>query len=73
MDEDDNVIDFTGYTVGDIPPDSVLEGATGKLKRVIIIGVEDTDDMKYYFATSGGSNAEVLWDVEQFKLFLLEN
>ncbi len=67
---DDNIIDFDGLTTLDIDPDAVLEGAKGKLKKVLIIGVEE-ESGDYYFAASGGTNAENLWDAEQFKMFLL--
>lgn len=75
-DDNDNVVDFTGLTVLPIPPDQVLEGAKGKLSSVIIIGIEKEEDSEgnpyRYYASSGGTNGENLWEAELFKKFLLE-
>lgn len=65
----DKVIDFSGCTTLDIPPERVLRGAEmADLKCVIIIG--ETDD-ELYMATSMGRNADVLYLLEQAKLRLL--
>jgi len=65
----DKVIPFTGTTTLAVDVDTVLEAAKGQADRVIIIGRRDNDT--YYFASSDGTNAESLWDIEQFKQFLL--
>ena len=72
---DDNIVDFTGTTLKDIDPDMVLEAAKGGLERVLIVGLtkprEGEGEVGYYFATSGGDNAQAVWDLEQFKAYLL--
>ena len=46
-----NIVDFTGSTRLDIPPDKILEGAKGQLEQVIIVGVvKETGEL--YLATS---------------------
>jgi cytochrome c2 len=65
----DTIIPFSGMTTLDIDPDKVLEAAKGLTERVIVIG--KCEDGDYYFASSSGSNADNLWDTEQFKQFLL--
>ena len=75
MSKDDNIIDFETAFFGDIPTDDVLEGAKGKLKRVLVIGLfEDQDDKAghYYFASSSGDKAISHWDASNYIQFLLE-
>ena len=63
-----NVVNFGGYTRLDIDPDSVLEGAKGKLSKVLVIGCEEDD---LYMATSTTSKPEILYLIEQLKFKLL--
>ena len=65
-----NITKFRGITKGHVPPDDVLKGAKGKLKQVLVIGI-DHDDY-YYFAGSTGDPGENLLMVEEFKMDLLE-
>jgi len=68
---DDNVVDFTGYTDGDVPVEKVLDGAKeGVVGDVVVIG-DGVDDM-LYFATSSGNAPRILWLLEQAKLRLME-
>ena len=65
----DNVIDINkSLTKSHIDPDSILEGAKGKLSKVIVIGHEDN---YLYLASSLLSRQEILYLIEQlkFKLF----
>lgn len=48
-----NVVQFGGGTLGAIPPDNVLQGAVGRMKDVVVIGVDLDGD--FYFAQSGRS------------------
>ena len=43
---------MTTHTTENIPPDDVLSGALGKLRRVVVVGEEL--DGTYWFATSTG-------------------
>jgi len=68
---DDNVVDFDGYTVGDVPVEKVLDGAKEGIKGEVVIIGEGVEDM-LYFASSSGDATKVLWLLEQAKLRLLE-
>lgn len=63
------VVDFTGLTTLPIPPDDVLEGARGKLERVLIIG-RDAEGEPYY-ASSYCEKADLLFAIERMKHKLL--
>lgn len=66
---DDKIIDFSGCTTLDIPPERVIRGAEqADLKCIIIIG--ETED-ELYMATSMGRNADVIYLLEQAKHRLL--
>jgi hypothetical protein len=64
----DNVIDINkSFTKSHIDPDSVLEGAKGKLSKVIVMGYEGD---YLYLASSSSSRQEILYLIEQFKFKL---
>jgi len=63
------VIQMGGCTTVDIPPDTVLEAAKGKLDEVIVVGYSEENG--YYFASSTSDRKEILWSLEQCKLELL--
>lgn len=66
-----NVVDFTGTTRLDIPPDKVLESAKEKLEQVIIVGVmKDTGEL--YVASNHPEIATNFFNLELAKLYLLE-
>lgn len=65
-----NVVEFSGITYLDLPPDRILEGAKGKLKGVIVIGYDE--DGEEYFASSYADGGETLWLLERSKLALLQ-
>lgn len=65
-----NVIQLPCTTTVDIPPDTVLEGAIGKLETVVVIGW--THDGDLYVAGTSSKPAEVSWLMENAKQLLLE-
>ena len=65
----DNVIPLGNITKLDLPVDTVLDGAKGKLTGCVIIGY-DSDEMEY-FASTFADGGEVLWLLERAKLQLL--
>ena len=64
-----DIVNFPGISYLDLPPDRILEGAAGKLERVVIIGY--TADGEEYFASSIADGGEVVWLMERMKLKLL--
>ena len=64
------IIQFTGITTLDLPPDVVLESAKGELEGVVIIGFRKDDD-GIYTASSYADGGTVLWLLEKLKLQLL--
>jgi len=73
----DNVIPIGGVTKLDIPADQVLEGAKGKLDKVIVIGwTKGAEGDEYgedeFFACSMADGGDALWLIERFKKALLE-
>jgi hypothetical protein len=64
-----NVVPFSGLTKGEVPVDNVLEGAKGRIKRVLVLGI--THDDMLYAASSDGKASELLWMVEQWKYHLM--
>jgi hypothetical protein len=64
-----DVVNFTGITKLDLPPDRLLDAAVGKLDRVLIIGIDKDGDE--YFASSCADGGTALWDMERAKLKLL--
>lgn len=68
---DDNVVEFPGETLLDIPPQSILEGAKEEsLEQVLVVGV--TKDGSSYFASSTADLYQVLWLLENAKMDVLE-
>lgn len=65
------VIEFTGVTLLDIPPDKILLKAIDKLDSVIVIGY--TKDDIEYFASSIADGGTILWLLERCKQALLTN
>lgn len=64
-----NVVPFGGHTRHDINPDGVLEGAKGKLNKVLVLG--EGDDVGEWFAASTSNTGELLSLIERFKFKLL--
>lgn len=63
----DNVIPIRGK---DVSPEDILEHAKGICtKSVVILGEDDEGAM--YFATSGMTDNEVNWTLDQAKMVLL--
>lgn len=58
-----NVLRFTGITFLDTLPDTILEGALGKLESVIVLGY--TNDGEEYFAASMADGADALWHLQR--------
>ncbi|NIA72284.1 hypothetical protein HBA54_27195 [Pelagibius litoralis] len=65
-----DVIEWGGITKLDLPPDRVLEGAKGKLERVVVLGFTESGDV--FFASSGADGGDVIWLMEKAKKALLE-
>lgn len=66
----DNIIPFRGLTTHDIDPDQVLKEAQGALTEVIVIG-KDPEGI-HYFASSIGSEIDILRMIKSFEMLLLE-
>lgn len=64
-----NVVNFTGVTKLDLPPDRMLESAVGKLEGVVLLGY--TKDGEEYFASSYADGGDMLWLLERAKKALL--
>jgi hypothetical protein len=64
------VVNFPGVTRLDLPADRVLEGATGELDQVVVIGYHK--DGSEYFASSIADGGTVNWLLDRMKLSLLE-
>jgi hypothetical protein len=64
-----NIVYLQCVTSLDLPPDRLLESATGKLKAVVIIGYDEDDNE--YFASSIADGGTVIWLMEKMKLALL--
>lgn len=64
------VINFTGITRLDLPPDRILEGAKGKLKGVLVLGYDENDE--FYAASSYADGGVVLWLMEHCKYELMK-
>ena len=62
-----DIIEFPEGTVGDVPIDSVLEGAK-LLQMVCIMGY--TTEGNEYFASSCGDVKEINWLLDRYKSFL---
>lgn len=66
----DNVVNFSGITKLDMPPDRILDAAKGKLEGGVIVIGYDTDGDEY-FASSIANGPDVLWLLERMKMKLL--
>lgn len=67
----ENVIEFPGPTLLDIPPDKILSGALGaKLVMRLVIG--ETEDGEIYSSTSTGDLAEIILALELAKAAFLK-
>jgi hypothetical protein len=62
-----DVINFTGLTKLEIPPDEMLEKAKGRFERVVIIGVTEGDETDPQILASDPSLVYVLFDLERAK------
>lgn len=71
MENDSNIIGFTGTTVIDIPPDKILDGAKGRLNEVLVLGWDKEDNL--YAASSTSDIPEVIFLIERAKDFLLRD
>ena len=57
------ILKFTGITFLDMPTDTILDGAKGKLEIVIVLGY--TNDGKEHFAASMADGADALWHLQR--------
>jgi hypothetical protein len=64
-----NVVKFPGETLLDLNPDDILDGAKGKLEKVMVIGY--TEDGDEYFDSSFADGMIAVWLMERIKLLLL--
>jgi len=58
-----------GETRLDLDPDTVLQGAIGKLKELVVVGYEA--DGSFYFASTRANGPDVLWLLKQAEQRLL--
>ena len=58
-----------GETRLDLDPDTVLQGAIGKLKELVVVGYEA--DGSFYFASTRANRPDVLWLLKQAEQRLL--
>ena len=58
------ILKFTGITFLDMPPDTILEAAKGKLESVIVLGYT-ADGEEEYFASSMADGADALWHLQR--------
>lgn len=66
------IVEFPGYTVGDIPEELVLEAAERYLNRslpMIIVGYDENDEL--YVASTKSEVGELALLLERAKNFLL--
>lgn len=63
------IVNWSGITRLDMPPDRILEAAKDKLEGVVILGF--TKDGDEYFASSYADGGEMLWLLERAKKALL--
>jgi len=65
------ILNFTGITKGDIPPQAVLEGAMEMdLNEVVAVGYNSKGE--FYFASSVGDIHRVLYLLEKAKKAIME-
>jgi hypothetical protein len=65
-----NVVEFSGVTKLDIPPDKLLNSAIGKLESVLILGYTKEGDE--YFASSKADASEPIYFCERAKHRLMK-
>lgn len=65
------IIQFTGITRLDLPPDQILEAAKQQLESVVVIGW--TTEGEEYFATNLADGGTALWLLERCKRELLSH
>ena len=63
------VVNFTGITKLDMPPDRILEAGIGRLEGVVILGYDKDGDE--YFASSYADGGTVNWLMDRLKKQLL--
>ena len=59
-----NVVKLGCVTRLPIPPDDVLQGAMGKLRYVLVLGLTEDDEM--HTASSDGDLRDALWIATRF-------
>lgn len=59
------IFKFTGNTRHDTDPDEVLEGAKGKLTRVVVIGYDTEGNL--YLAGSSADGPKINWLLDKVK------
>jgi hypothetical protein len=67
----DKILDFTGITRLDLPPDRILENLKGELSAVVIVGWDKDGDE--FFSSSIADGGTILWLLERCKKVLLDN
>lgn len=65
-----DILNFTGITRLDTPPDRVLDAALGKLTEVVVVGYDQEGNE--YFASSKANGADALWLLERGKHRLMQ-
>ena len=73
MKQKNNVVELDCDTNLHIPPDKILQQATGELQECLLIGIDQEGNE--YFAASYAvkDHPRMLWLMERFKFFLMEN
>lgn len=69
--EKSNVVDFTGATKGDIPPNTILENLLAACP-VDLVAITRDKDGDIHVHTSSGYRPEILWMIENAKLMTME-
>lgn len=65
-----DVVKFNGITRLNLPVDTILDEARGRLGGIVILGYDTAGEE--YFATSYADYSEALWLLERCKKALLE-
>lgn len=65
----DNILEFTGETVGRIEPDDILEGSVGYYEDVVLVGITKDGEIDVNFSNPCVGMA-IYW-LEKAKLDLL--
>jgi len=64
--KNNNLIVLGGVTKTDIPPERVLEQAKGKLKNVLVLGIENGNKNTFYFCSNTSDQERALWIAQNF-------